>query len=97
METLVFLSIIYTYTSIYQYLYFTDMWKENPYKELAYPLWRLKSYELLSAGWTSSKACGEIQVWSSRCGSTVTNLTSILGDVDLIPGLTPRVKDLALP
>ena len=33
---------------------------------------------------------------SSRCGSVVTNLTSIPEDVGLIPGLAQWVKDLAV-
>ena len=33
---------------------------------------------------------------SSHCGSVVMNLTSIHGDVGLIPGLAQWVKDLAL-
>ena len=37
------------------------------------------------------------QIQSSRCGSVVTNLTSIHEDSGLIPGLTQWVKDLALP
>ena len=34
---------------------------------------------------------------SSHCGSVVTNLTSILKDMGLIPGLAQWVKDPALP
>ena len=33
--------------------------------------------------------------WSSRCGSAITNLTSIHEDTGLIPDLTQWVKDLA--
>ena len=36
------------------------------------------------------------QIWSSHCGSAVTDLTSILEDVDLIPGLAQWVEDLML-
>ena len=35
--------------------------------------------------------------WSSHYGSLETNLTSIHEDIDLIPGLTQWVNDLALP
>ena len=45
--------------------------------------WVLKGIEKASLG-------------SSHYGSVVMNLTSILEDMDLIPGLTQWVKDLAL-
>ena len=39
----------------------------------------------------------EINLESSRCGSAEQNLTSILEDLGLIPGLAQWVRDLALP
>ena len=37
------------------------------------------------------------KVWSSHCGTVETDPTSNHKVVDLIPGLTQRVKDLVLP
>lgn len=36
-------------------------------------------------------------LWSSHCGSVLTDLTSILEDAGLIPGPTQRVKNPVLP
>ena len=38
-----------------------------------------------------------LYLWSSHCGSAVTNRTSILEDVGLIPCLAQWVKDPVLP
>ena len=45
----------------------------------------------LGASYTQKKSC------SFHRGSAEMNLTSILEDTDLIPGLAQCVKDLALP